>query len=191
MPITPTRITCWPLVDLETRSPNVPEVKRHLKALDDHNAPAIRRALVRARLAQATGDDRGRDEALHEGHSASLAPGADLIDRIARVRLEALDVQCRVQIQSPSETASLGDRVKTLLAHVKELTAIPDIDPGQVTRLSQVLEQTQRTLAARSTKGKKRPIARSSLWPTRSRRISRRSFSRPCIPVTKSISRST
>ena len=141
--------------DLETRSPNVPEVKRHLKVLDDHNAPAIRRALVRAKLAQATGDDRGRDEALHEGRSASLAPGADMIDRIARVRLEALDIQCQVQIQSQSETARLGDRVKTLLAHVKELTAIPDIDPGQVTRLSQVLEQTQRTLAARSSKGKK------------------------------------
>ena len=31
------------VLDLETRSPNVPEVKRHLKALDDHNAPAIRR----------------------------------------------------------------------------------------------------------------------------------------------------
>ncbi len=58
--------------DLETRSPNVPDVKRHLKVLDDHNAPAIRRALVRAKLAQATGDDRGRDEAMHEGRSAAL-----------------------------------------------------------------------------------------------------------------------
>src|SRR5438067_952538 len=83
-----------------------------------------------AKLAQATGDDRGRDEALHEGRFASLAPGADMIDRIARVRLEALDIQCQVQIQRQSETARLGDQVKSLLAHVKELTAIPDVDPG-------------------------------------------------------------
>ncbi len=78
-----------------------------------------------------------------------------MIDRIARVRLEALDIQCQVQIQRQSETSRLVDQVNRLLAHVKELTAVPDIDPGQVTRLSQVLEQTQRTLAARSSKGKK------------------------------------
>ena len=59
--------------ELETPSPNIPEVKRHLKALDDKNAPAIRRALIRARVAQATGDEAGRNQAFKEAHATHPA----------------------------------------------------------------------------------------------------------------------
>ena len=53
--------------ELESRSPNVPEVKRHLKVLEAKNAPAMRQCLIRARLAIATGDDKARDEAFCAG----------------------------------------------------------------------------------------------------------------------------
>ena len=91
----------------------------------------------------------------------------------------------------PERDGDLGDRVKTLLAHVKELTAIPDIDPGQVTRLSQVLEQTQRTLAARSTKGRKTASARSMSLVDAIEADLEAIFQKALHPVTKSISRST
>jgi cellulose synthase operon protein C len=134
--------------ELEARSPNVPEVKRHLKSLDDHKAPAIRRALIRARVAQATGDDKGRDEAFNEARAVTLAADADAIDRVARVRIEAIEIQNAV------DPGKLELQVKDLLNDVKGLAASPDVAAGRVTRLSQLLEQTQRVLAARSSKGR-------------------------------------
>ena len=107
--------------ELETPSPNVPEVKRHLKTLDDKNAPAIRRALVRARVAQATGDEAGRNEAFKEAHAISLPADADPIDRVARVRVQAIEVQ------NTAEPGSVETLVKGLLAGVKDLTSSPDV----------------------------------------------------------------
>ena len=48
---------------LEARTPNVPEIRRHLKALDDKKASPIRRLWIRAKLADTNGDASGRDEA--------------------------------------------------------------------------------------------------------------------------------
>ena len=56
---------------LEERSPNVPEVKRHLDVLEKGKAPAVRRLWIRARLAELAGDDAARAAALAEAQGAA------------------------------------------------------------------------------------------------------------------------
>jgi len=132
--------------ELESRSPNVPEVKRHLKVLEAHNVPAMRQCLIRARLAIATGDDKARDEAFSQARSIVLPADAGPVDRMARVRIEA------VEIQMQKGEGPLQGQVNSLLGHVKELVADPELASGRVTRLSQLLEQTQRALVQRKSK---------------------------------------
>jgi tetratricopeptide (TPR) repeat protein len=129
--------------ELETPSPTIPEVRRHLKVLKERNAPPIRQALIEASLAQATGDDRARDEVFSRARSIVLPQGADTVDQLARVRLEAIEIQTEIAPQK------LADEVKSLLGHVRELVAAPDLTAGRVTRLSQLLERTQRALVLR------------------------------------------
>jgi tetratricopeptide (TPR) repeat protein len=135
--------------ELETRSPNIPEVKQHLKALDEKNAPAIRRALIRARVAQATGDDKARDEACAEARAIKLPEGTGPIDRVARVRIEG------IEIQNTADPGTLGPRMGEMLKEVRELATAADVTAARVTRLSQLLEQTQRVLATRHPKARK------------------------------------
>ena len=91
-------------------------------------------------LARSTGDDKGLDEALSRARSITLAADASPIDRLARVRLEA------IAIQTQKTPEKLEGQVKSLIGQVKEIVADPDLAPGRITRLSQVLEQTQRAL---------------------------------------------
>ncbi len=127
--------------ELESRSPNIPEVKRHLKALREGQAPPCRRALIAALLARSTGDDKGLDEALALARSISLPAAASPIDRLALVRTET------VEIQTQKNQEKLAGQVKKLIEQVRQIVADPDLAPGRITRLSQVLEQTQRALA--------------------------------------------
>ena len=133
--------------ELETRSPNIPEVRRHLKVLEDKQASPIRLQLIRARLAQTTGDDKARDEAFSQARSIPLPADAAAIDKVARVRIEA------IEIQTQKDGSRLDGQVKSFLAHVKELVAAPDLAAGRVSRLSQLMEQTQRALVPRSSRG--------------------------------------
>ncbi len=45
---------------LDDRTPNVPEARRHLKVLEEKQAPPLRRLWVRAKLADTTGDSAAR-----------------------------------------------------------------------------------------------------------------------------------
>ncbi len=134
------------LDELDSRSPNVPEVKRHLKVLEEKNAPAIRRCVVRARLAIATGDDAARDAAFAEGRAIVLPADAGPVDRMARVRMEA------ITIQKQAELGALESQVGSLLEHVKQMASEPELAAGRVSRLSQLLELSQRALLQRKAK---------------------------------------
>lgn len=133
--------------ELDARSPGLAEVKRHEKVLEERQAPLVRRALVKALLARATGDDKGLAEALAQARSTPLAADASPVDRFALVRLQAIEIQTR------KASDALDGQVKNLLQHVKEIVADPALPPGRITRLSQVLEQTQRSLARPSSPG--------------------------------------
>ena len=132
--------------ELETRTPNVPEVKHHLKALEEGQAPPIRLALIRVRLAQATSDDKARTVAFAQARPIAIPANGSAIDRLAKLRLEA------IEIQDQKDDARLGEQVQSLLTHAQELIADPNLSAGRVTRLSQLLEQTQRALILRRPK---------------------------------------
>jgi predicted Zn-dependent protease len=135
--------------DLDSPSVNVPDVRRHIKALEEQNAAPVRLAMLHARLAQATGDESGRDAVFARTNGLVLPADATAIDQLALVRLEAM------RIQAARDLAGIDGPVKALLEHVHAMVAAPDLPAGRVTRLSQILEQTQRSLVQRA--GKYRP----------------------------------
>jgi cellulose synthase operon protein C len=129
---------------LEARTPNVPEIRRHLKALDDKKAPPIRRLWVRAKLAETSGDAPGRNDAFAQASKTTLQPDADPTDRMAKIRIESL------AIRSETDPARLEGQVQNLLQQVKELGKPEDLAPARVARLRVWLEQTQKDLTKRS-----------------------------------------
>ena len=174
--------------ELETRSPNIPEVKRHLKVLDDKNAPAIRRALIRARVAQATGDDKaGRDEAFSEARAITLPADADPIDRVAGCGSRPS------RSRTPPSPASSRRRSRASSPDVKDLTSVA----GRGRRPSHPAQPVPRADPARARLAVVPRVAQggkgtaSMPWSRRSRSSSRRS-SRRCSSGTRSpIFRST
>jgi cellulose synthase operon protein C len=129
---------------LEARTPNVPEIRRHLKVLDDKQASPIRRLWIRAKLADTNGDEAGRDEAFTQAAKTTLQPDADPNDRMADIRIVSLAVR------SQNDPARLEIQVRNLLKHVKELGKPEDLPPARVARLRVSLEQTQKDLTKRS-----------------------------------------
>src|SRR5262249_8888923 len=86
---------------LEERAPNIPEINRHLEALEKGKAPAVGRLWTRARLADLAGDEPTRAAALAEARAMPIAEGRlDAVDRLARLRLTALEVRSESGWQS-------------------------------------------------------------------------------------------
>ena len=132
---------------LEERTPNVPEIKRHLEVLGEEKAPPVRRLWIRARLADLTGDDAARDAAFAEARSTALggrsgsrstgSPGSGS---------PSLEIRCESRWRgSPARSRSSGSRSRSW--------ASPRNCPRRGSRGSGcLLEQTQRALTARSAK---------------------------------------
>jgi tetratricopeptide (TPR) repeat protein len=131
---------------LEERPPNVPEIRRHLEVLDKKQAALVRRIGIRARLADVTGDQAARGEAFGQARTIALPPDSDPVDRMAQLRLTALEVRCETQ------WPRLPGLVQQLREQVKRLGKPEELAPARVARLRLLLEQTQKTLTARSTK---------------------------------------
>lgn len=133
---------------LEERTPNIPEIKRHIEALEKANAPLIRRLWLRARLAERTNDEKALAAALDEARKSSPPASGepDVVDRFARLRLAAVDTQRAADWQS------LAGRVNRLREQVKALGKPEELPPGRIARLRAILEFTQRSLADRSPK---------------------------------------
>ena len=125
---------------LESHSPVVPDVKRHLTALEEAKAPEVRVASIQARLAQVTGDAPAREEILAKARSLSLPPDASPVDRTAMLRLRALDVE------TTTDLAKLPERVKALQNESRAIVAGTSVVPKRVMRLSYVLEHVQSSL---------------------------------------------
>ncbi len=129
---------------LDSRTPNVPEARRHLKVLDEKNASQVRRLWIRAKIADATGDVAARDDAFAKAAAISLADDCPPVDRITLPRIVNL------QIKNETDPARLSGEVQRLLQQVKQLTQTAVLGPSLVTRLRSFLEMTQRGLSARS-----------------------------------------
>jgi predicted Zn-dependent protease len=125
---------------LDERSPVVPEIKRHLTALEAQKAPEVRVAWVKARLAEVVGDASGREAVLTKARMLTLPADCDPVDRTALVRLRALDAE------TTADPVKLAERVQTLQAEAKTLLSSAQIAPRRVLRVSLVLERVQKTL---------------------------------------------
>jgi tetratricopeptide (TPR) repeat protein len=131
---------------LEERTPNVPEIKRHLDVLNEVAAPPVRRLWIRARLADLIGNDAARGAAFVEARASTPASDSDPVDRFARLRLLSLE------IRSEGQWSRLPGQVEKLREQVKGLGKPEEMPPGRVARLRLLLEQSQRALTARSAK---------------------------------------
>jgi cellulose synthase operon protein C len=131
---------------LESRTPNVPETQRHLKVLEDKQAPPVRRLWIRAKLADSTGDSPGRAEAFGQAGAIRLPDDCPAIDRITWLRIITL------QIRSESDPARSSTLVQSLLEQVKHLSEARGLSSARVARVRSFLELTQRGLIERSAK---------------------------------------
>jgi tetratricopeptide (TPR) repeat protein len=129
---------------LENRTPNVPEVRRHLEILDAGNAAPIRRLWIRARLAEALGDAHELELLIDRAGKTALGPDAGAVDRALRLRIASLAVRTQ------NDQARLESGVANLLEQVKGLGDFRDLAATRVARLRLELEQTQRALILKS-----------------------------------------
>jgi tetratricopeptide (TPR) repeat protein len=132
------------LKGLEEPSPKVPDVKRHLAVLESRKAAPVRVAWVKARLAQQTSDQATLDQVVEKSRNLTLPASADAIDRMALLRLRALDVQ------ATTDAAALPARVKALQDDARTLVNGPALAPARITRLRLLLEGVQKSLAQRA-----------------------------------------
>ncbi len=128
---------------LDGRAPNIPEIRRHLKVLDDRKAPLVRRLWVRAKLADTIGDAAARDLATAQGVKLSSESLRNPVDLLARMRLASLAVSTQ------GDASRLGEEVHGLLGLLKELGDPRDLAPTRVARLRGLLESAQRALMQR------------------------------------------
>ena len=132
---------------LDSHPPNVPEARRHLELLEKNKAKAIRVLLVRAMLADATGDLTGRQSVLAQARAITLAPESDPVDRVAGLRLASMTIRFE------DEPTNLNEHVTGMLKQVKELGLVEELAPARVVRLRALLERTQRSLVEKSGRG--------------------------------------
>lgn len=132
---------------LQERNPAIPEIRRHLAALESGNAPEVRRLWIEARTAQAVGDLKAREDALAAARPLALPADASPVDRFALLRLRALDVE------TTAEPARLGDRVQALQAEARALASNPSVASNRIMRMSLVLEQVQQALTLAAANG--------------------------------------
>lgn len=125
---------------LEEFAPKISEIKKHLAALQSKKASPVRIAWIKAQLAQRTEDTAGVEEALSQARPLNLPVGADPVDRMALLRLRALDVQ------TTKDPVLLAGRVQALQSEGRALLSGPPLAPARITRLSLLLEKVQKSL---------------------------------------------
>lgn len=131
---------------LEANAPVLPDVRRHLEALEAAKAPAVRVAWVKARLAQVARDLETARSVTASARTLTLPADADPVDRSALLRLRALDVE------QTADVDQLGDRVKSLQAETRALASGDQVAPNRIMRLSLLLERVQKSLTLTASK---------------------------------------
>ena len=127
-------------VAVDEYSPNIPEIKRRLTALEAAQASPARLDWIKAGLARATNDNAALEEALARSRTLVLPADADLVDRSALLRSRALDARLT------TDPALLPTRVQALQTEARALVAGPALSTHRITRLSQLMQQVQRSL---------------------------------------------
>ena len=136
---------------LVLRTPDVPEARRHLEILEKKKVAPIRLYLVRAKLAETTGDRAARQGVLAQARTVTLGPDSDPVDRLAGARIASLAVQ------DEADPIRLEAQVRAMLEQVKAISLADGLAPARVSRLRLLLEQTQKPLTQRRPRSTPRP----------------------------------
>ncbi len=128
---------------LEERTPNVPETRVRLRALEQRKSSEPRRLWITARLADFTGDAPVRDQALAQARSIAT-DNLDDVDRLALLKIKALDA---VVATDPAQRKSIVEGMITLAQVLAEGSRSSG---SKVAQIRTVLEQVERTLATLS-----------------------------------------
>lgn len=140
--------------ELDGTSPNIPVVRRHLAVLETESPRRLRTDWIAARLAGLENDKPRLDEILKKARAVALPADADPVDRMALLRIDAIDA-----LATPEPAALTGsiDRVsREALAASDE----PMIPPTRLTRISMLIEDVQRALTGR---GRENPEEKEAL----------------------------
>ena len=139
---------------LDGATPNIPEIRRHLKALESETPRRARTEWVAARVAGLANDKPQLQEVLKKARVMSLPADADPLDRMALLRLRAIDVA------NTDEVSSLGGPVDALSREAVAASNEPEIPSTRIARISLLIEEIQRSLLRR---GLESPAAQDRL----------------------------
>ena len=111
---------------LDGSTPNIPEIRRHLKVLEGETPRRARTEWVAARLARLANDQPRLGEILKKARSLSLPADADPLDRMALLKLRAIDVA------STDDIAALAGPIDALSRDAVAASSEPEIPSTRI-----------------------------------------------------------
>jgi cellulose synthase operon protein C len=121
---------------LDAQPPRLADAREHLAVLVAKEPKRPRTGWVRARVAQESRDEEALAEVLEATRSRSSGDD-DPIDRMARLRLRALDAG------RTTDPAALAERVEAIKADAEALAAAPEAAAGRTAQLGRLLDGVQ------------------------------------------------
>ncbi len=140
--------------ELETVSPNLGEVRRAWKVLEAENPKRVRTDWVAARIAAVANEKEQLEEILGQVRTTVLPETASPIDKMALLRLRAID------LGETTDTSAMANRVDAIKRDALAASNDPEIPSTRIARISLLIEDAQRGLIA---KGVARPEDREKL----------------------------
>jgi len=125
---------------LDVTSPNLPEIRRHLAALDAENPRRVRADWIAARVAGLANDGARLEQIFARVRGVSLPADAGPIDRMSLLRLRVLDVQ------ATPDPATLAPKVEAVTREAMASAADPEIPSTRIARISLLIEDVQKGL---------------------------------------------
>ena len=156
--------------ELDGTSPNVPEVRRHLKVLEAETPRRARTEWIAARLA-ALANDKARLDA-----DPQAGPGHDPA-RPTPTRSTGWPCSGSASSTSPTtaDPAALAGPIEAVTREALAASAEPEIPSTRIARISLLIEEVQRSLIRRGPGRPRPPASGSRPTATRSTRPPRRS----------------
>ena len=129
--------------ELEATAPNLTEVRRNLKLLDAARSHRTRTDWIAARTAAVANDKEALVAILDRVRSTALPADAEAVDRVALLKLRAMD------LAETRDVGALADRVAAVKRDAMAAASDPEIPSTRIARISLLIEEVQRSLIAR------------------------------------------
>ncbi len=140
--------------ELDSNSPNVPNIRRHLKVLETESPRRPRTEWVAARVAALSNDKAGLEQSFGRARAMTLPAVADPLDRMALLKLRVLDVA------NTPDPAALAGPIGAVTKEALAASSEPEIPSTRIARISLLIEEVQRSMAAQALEA---PAAREKL----------------------------